>query len=150
MQVKSWKRVMGLDYGAKTVGVAMSDPLMLTAQPLETITRKEENKLRKTLARITELVTEYQVEKIVLGLPVMMDGREGERALLTREFGRMVSARTGIEPIYVDERLTTEEANEVLRESGIVPQDRKKVIDQVAACLILKDYLNSLGEDARG
>ena len=143
-------RIMGLDYGSKTVGVAISDELLLTAQGKEIIRRKEENKLRKTLARITELVTEYQVEKIVLGLPVMMDGREGERALLTREFGRMVSARTGIEPIYVDERLTTEEANEVLRESGIVPQDRKKVIDQVAACLILKDYLNSLGEDARG
>ena len=126
----------------------MSDPLMLTAQPFETIVRKEENKLRRTLARITELTKEYEVGVIVLGLPVTMDGSEKERARLTREFGEQVKARTGITPVYVDERLTTVSADEVLQETGIRREDRKKVIDQVAACLILKEYLEENGRKA--
>ena len=142
-------RVMGLDYGSKTVGVAMSDPLMLTAQPVETITRNEENKLRKTLARIASLVGEHQVERIVLGLPVKMDGCEGERAAKTREFAAMVRQRTGLEPVFVDERLTTAEADEILAETNVLPKDRKKVIDQVAACLILEEYLESLRKSGR-
>ena len=98
---------MGLDYGSKTVGVAVSDPLKITAQAVETITRKEENKLRKTCARIEELVKEYQVEQIVLGFPRHMNNDIGERAEKSLEFGEMLRRRTGLEVIMWDERLTT-------------------------------------------
>lgn len=137
-------RILGLDYGSKTVGVAISDPLGYTAQPLETITRKEENKLRRTAARITELVRQYQVEKIVLGLPENMDGTFGERVQKTLEFQALIGRRTGLEVILWDERLTTVEADEVLQECKVPRGDRKKVIDQVAACLILREYLECL------
>ena len=136
-------RVMGLDYGSKTVGVAISDPLMVIAQPLETIVRKEENKLRKTLARISALCKEYEVETIVLGLPCNMDGSEGDRARKSREFGAMLESRTGIKPVFVDERLTTVEADEILEESRVAKEERKRVIDQLAACIILKEYLEN-------
>ena len=136
-------RVMGLDYGSKTVGVAISDPLMVIAQPLETIVRKEENKLRKTLARISALCEEYEVETIVLGLPCNMDGSEGDRARKSREFGAMLESRTGIRPVFVDERLTTVEADEILEESRVAKEERKRVIDQLAACIILKEYMEN-------
>ncbi len=136
-------RLLGLDYGSKTVGVAVSDPLGYTAQPLETITRKEENKLRRTLARIEELVKEYSVEKIVLGLPVNMDGSKGERAELALTFKEMLERRTGLEVIMQDERLTTVAADEILQECGMPKDKRKTVIDQVAAGLILQDFMEN-------
>ena len=95
-------RLLGLDYGSKTVGVAVTDPLGYTAQPVETITRKEENKLRRTLARIEQLVGEYQIEKIVLGYPVNMDGSAGERAELALAFKAMLERRTKLEVIMQD------------------------------------------------
>ena len=100
-------RIMGLDYGSKTVGVAMSDPLGITAQAVETIWRKDENKLRKTCARIEELISEYEVERIVLGLPKHMNNDLGERAQKALAFGEMVKRRTGLEVVMWDERLTT-------------------------------------------
>ena len=100
-------RILGLDYGSKTVGVAVSDPLGLTAQRLETIWRKQENKLRRTFARVEELVKEYEVEKIVLGYPKNMNNTVGERAEKALEFGEMLKKRTGLEVIMWDERLTT-------------------------------------------
>ena len=90
-------RVMGLDYGSKTVGVALSDPLGLTAQGIETIWRRDENKLRKTCARIEELIREYEVERIVLGLPRHMNSDVGDRAEKSLEFGEMLRRRTGLE-----------------------------------------------------
>ena len=126
-------RLLGLDYGSKTVGVAVTDPLGYTAQPLETITRKEENKLRRTLARIEQLVGEYQIEKIVLGYPVNMDGSAGERAELALAFKAMLERRTKLEVIMQDERLTTVAADEILQECGMPREKRKTVIDQVAA-----------------
>ena len=137
-------RIMGLDFGSKTVGVAVCDELGYTAQGVETITRKEENKLRKTLARIEALVEEYQVETIVLGYPKNMDDSIGERALKTEEFRDMLVRRTGLPVVLWDERLTTIEANEILIESGVRREDRKKVIDKIAATLILQSYLGSL------
>ena len=116
----------------------------MTAQGVETITRKEENKLRKTLARIEALVEEYQVETIVLGYPKNMDDSIGERALKTEEFRNMLVRRTGLPVVLWDERLTTIEANEILIESGVRREDRKKVIDKIAATLILQSYLGSL------
>ena len=136
-------RIMGLDYGSKTVGVAVSDLLGMTAQPVETITRKDENKLRKTCARIEELIQEYGVTKIVLGLPKHMNDEIGERAEKAIAFGEMLKRRTGLEIILWDERLTTVEAEQTLIECNVRREDRKKYIDQVAAVFILQGYLDS-------
>lgn len=136
-------RILGLDYGSKTVGVAVCDPLGITAQGVETITRREENKLRRTLARIETLIAEYQIESIVLGYPKNMDDSIGERAVKTEEFRDMLVRRCGLPVVLWDERLTTMEANDILMESGVPRQERKKVIDKVAAVLILQSYLNS-------
>ena len=136
---------MGLDYGSKTVGVAISDPLCITAQGIETIDRKEENKLRKTLARIEELAKEYEVDRIVLGFPKNMNNTIGDRAEKTLEFKEMLERRTGLSVIMWDERLTTVEAERTLIESKVRRENRKKYIDKIAAVFILQGYLNSLG-----
>lgn len=137
-------RIMGLDYGTKTVGVAICDPLGITAQAVETIERKTENKLRKTLARIEALVEEYEVEKIVLGLPKHMNNDIGERAEKALEFGEMLRRRTGLEVVMWDERLTTVEAERTLIESGVRREHRKQFVDQIAAVFILQGFLDSL------
>ncbi len=139
-------RVLGLDYGSKTVGVAVCDPLGLTAQGLETITRKEENKLRRTLARIEALAGEYQIETIILGYPKNMDDSIGERAKKTEEFRDLLVRRTGLPVILWDERLTTMEAEDILIQSGVRRENRKKVIDKIAAVLILQSWLDSKQE----
>ena len=141
-------RVMGLDYGSKTVGVAISDPLGITAQGIETIERKEENKLRRTLARIEELVKEYEVESIVLGFPKNMNNTLGERAEKSLEFKEMLERRIGIPVIMWDERLTTVEAERTLIESKVRRENRKKYVDKIAAVFILQGYLDSIS--ARG
>ena len=135
---------MGLDYGSKTVGVAISDPLGITAQALETICRKDENKLRKTCARIETLIEEYKVERIVLGLPKHMNNDIGDRAERSLEFGKMLSRRTGLEVVMWDERLTTVEAERTLIENKVRREDRKKYIDKIAAVFILQGYLDSI------
>ena len=137
-------RIMGLDYGTKTVGVAVSDPLGLTAQGIETIERKEENKLRRTCARIEELVREYHVDTIVLGFPKHMNNDIGERALKTLEFRDMLVRRIGLEVVMWDERLTTVSAERTLMESGVRRENRKKFVDKIAAVFILQGYLDSL------
>jgi len=134
---------MGLDFGSKTVGVAISDPLLLTAQSLETIYRQQENKLRRTLARIESLCSEYEVDLIVLGLPKNMDDTEGERCEKTRAFREMLERRTGISVVFQDERLTTWEADQILIEDGIPFEERKKYVDKIAASLILQEYLDA-------
>lgn len=133
-----------MDYGSKTVGVAVSDLLGMTAQPVETITRKEENKLRKTCARIEELIREYEVGKIVLGLPKHMNDEIGDRAEKSIAFGEMLHRRTGLEVIMWDERLTTVEAEQTLIECNVRREDRKKYIDQIAAVFILQGYMDSV------
>ena len=137
-------RVLGLDYGSKTVGVAVSDPLGITAQGVETITRKEENKLRKTCARIEALIEEYQVEKLVLGLPKHMNNDLGIRAEKTMEFAEMLKRRTGLEVVFWDERLTTVEAERTLMETGVRRENRKQYTDTIAAVFILQGYLDSV------
>ena len=136
-------RIMGLDFGSKTVGVAVSDELGLTATGIEIVRRDSPNKLRKTLARIEALINEYNVDKIVLGYPVLLDGSEGERVEKTKEFATMLHRRTNLEIIFQDERLTTVEAYEIMDLAGIKREDRYKYVDQVAAQVILEDYLNS-------
>ena len=137
-------RIMGLDYGSKTVGVAISDPLCITAQGIETIERKEENKLRKTLARIEELAKEYEVDRIVLGFPKNMNNTIGDRAEKSLEFKKMLERRTGLSVIMWDERLTTVEAERTLIESKVRRENRKKYVDKIAAVFILQGYLDSL------
>lgn len=142
-------RILGLDYGSKTVGVAVSDPLGITAQGVSTICRKQENKLRQTLAQIEKLVEDYQVERIVLGYPKNMNNTVGERALKSLEFKEMLERRTGLPVVMWDERLTTVEANRTLMESGVRRENRKQYLDELAAIFILQSYLDAYGrEDA--
>ena len=136
-------RVLGLDYGSKTVGVAVSDPLGLTAQGVETVWRKQENKLRRTLARIEEIISEYQVTEIVLGYPKNMNNTVGERAEKSLEFKEMLEKRTGLPVVMWDERLTTMAAARTLEETGVHKEDRKQYLDQVAAVFILQGYLDA-------
>lgn len=135
-------RIMGLDFGAKTVGVAVSDALLLTAQGIEIIRRKEENKLRRTLARIEELIVEYEVEEIVLGLPKHMNNTEGVRVDLTQEFKDKLERRTGLPVTLWDERLTTVAADKAMMEAGLRREERREHVDKIAACLILQGYLD--------
>lgn len=137
-------RIMGLDYGSVTVGVAVSDALLLTAQPVEVIKRKQETKLRQTLARIDEIIAEYEVEKIVLGYPKNMNNTLGERVERTEEFKQKLEKRTGLEVVLWDERLTTVSAMEVLKEGEVRRENRKNFVDKIAAAFILQGYLDSL------
>lgn len=137
-------RIMGLDFGSKTIGVAISDPLGLTAQGIEIIRRKSENKLRQSLARIEALILEYEVSSIVLGFPKNMNNTVGERGEKTLEFKSTVERRTGLPVILWDERLTTVEAERTLIEGEVRRENRKQYIDKLAAVLILQGYLDSL------
>lgn len=137
-------RIMGLDFGSKTVGVAVSDPLGITAQGLEIVRRTSENKLRKTLARIEALIEEYQVEKIVLGYPKNMNNTVGERVEKTEAFAEMLRRRTGLEVVMWDERLSTVEAQRTMMDAGIRREDRDKYVDKIAATIILQGYLSSI------
>lgn len=141
-------RIMGLDFGSKTVGVAISDALLITAQGVEIIRRKEENKLRQTLARIEELIARYEVEKIVLGKPKHMNGTEGVRVELTEEFKEKLERRTGLPVVFWDERLTTVAADKTMMEAGIRREHRKEYVDMIAATFILQGYLDYLGNQA--
>ena len=141
-------RIMGLDYGSRTVGVAVSDRLLITAQGVETVCRTKENKLRQTLARIQALCEEYDVVEIVLGLPKNMNNTIGDRAEKSLEFAEMLKKRTGLPVVMWDERLTTVAANRTLMETGVRREHRKEYIDQIAAVFILQGYLdrNSKGK----
>ena len=136
-------RIMGLDYGSKTVGVAISDGLKLTAQGIEIIRREKESKLRQTLARIETLIEEYEVDEIVLGLPKNMNNTMGDRAEKSLAFKEMLEKRTGLAVVMWDERLTTVEANRTLMEAKVRREDRSKYVDMLAAVYILQGYLDS-------
>lgn len=135
------QRILGLDYGTKTVGVAVTDGLGLTAQGLEIIRREKPKKLRQTLARIRELIAEYDVGSIVLGKPLNMNGSSGFRVEDTLVFKELLEEKTGL-PVYLeDERLTTVDAYSIMEEVGIKKADQKKYVDEIAAVLILESYL---------
>ena len=137
-------RILGLDYGSVTVGVAVSDALLVTAQPVEVIKRKSETKLRQTLARIEELIASYEVQKIVLGYPKNMNNTLGERVQRTEKFREKLEKRTGLEVVMWDERLSTVSAVEVLKEGNVRRENRKNYVDKIAASFILQGYLDSL------
>ena len=145
-------RIMGLDFGAATVGVAISDALLLTAQGIETIRREQELQLRKTYRRIEELVKEYEVDRIVVGYPKHLNNTIGERAKKAEEFAQALERRTGLTVVLQDERLTTVEAHRVLDAGGAGLNKKKEVVDKLAAVLILQSYLDRMnykvGEDA--
>jgi len=137
-------RIMGLDYGSVTVGVAISDEMLLTAQGKEVIRREKENRLRRTLARIAQLAEEYEVEEIVLGFPKHMNNTVGERAEKSKEFAEMIKRRTGLPVVLWDERLTTVAAHQSLIEGNMRREKRRKVVDEIAAVFILQGYLDYL------
>ena len=136
-------RIMGLDYGSKTIGVAVSDPLGLTAQGVEIIRREEENKLRKSLRRIEELVKQYEVEELVLGFPKNMNNTIRERAEKSLQLKETLEKRLGLPVVMWDERLTTVEANRTLMETGVRRENRGKYVDMIAAVFILQGYLDA-------
>lgn len=135
-------RIIGLDYGSSTIGVAISDELQLTAQGIETIHRKKENHLRKSLSRIEELINEYGVNLIVLGYPKNMNNTIGERARKTEEFAKKLEDRTKLEVVLWDERLTTVMAEQTLILGDVRRENRGKIIDKLAAVFILQNYLD--------
>ena len=138
-------RWMGLDYGSKTVGVAVSDPLRVTAQGLETVLRERESKLRRTYARIEELIRTYAVRMIVVGLPKNMNNTLGERAEKAKAFSEELGRRTGLPVVLWDERLTTMEAERILMEAQVRRENRKQYLDRMAATLILQSYMDAAG-----
>ena len=141
-KVDKYMRVMGLDFGSKTVGVAVSDGLGLTAQGLEIVRRTSENKLRQTLARLETIISEYEVGTIVLGLPKNMNNTIGDRAEKSLAFKEMLERRTGLPVVMWDERLTTVEANRTMIEGNIRRENRKNYVDKLAAVYILQGYLD--------
>ena len=141
-------RVMGLDYGSKTMGVAISDELMMIATGLEIIRRDSEKKIRKTLIRIDELIAEYNIGKIVLGLPKNMNNTLGERAEKSLELKETLERRTGLEVIMWDESLSTVSAHKAMMEAGIRREDRGNYVDSIAAAIILQGYLDSVAGSA--
>lgn len=140
-------RIMGLDYGSVTVGVAISDALRLTAQGIEIIRRKEENKLRPTLRRIEELAAEYEVDRIVVGYPKNMNNTEGVRAEKSKEFSDMLQRRLHLPVVLWDERLTTVAAHNAMLEADLSRKKRHEAVDMVAAVLILQGYLDYLRKE---
>ena len=133
-------RIMGIDYGDRRIGIAVTDPLGFTAQGVATLTNS-----KKTLADdLKKLLNQYNPEKIVLGLPKNMDGSLGFRADATYEFAYFLKTLTESEIVFWDERLTTVSAAHILNQTNTRGKDRKKVIDTVSACIILENYMQSL------
>jgi putative Holliday junction resolvase len=133
-------RAFGLDVGTKTVGIAVSDALGITAQPVRTIRRTN---LRADLAELKRLVEEQEVTLLVIGLPLNMDGTEGPRAEASRAFAAAAAKATALPVEFQDERLTTVAAERVLLEADVSRKKRREVIDQLAAQLILQSWLDA-------
>jgi len=134
------KRALGLDVGDKTVGLALSDGLGITAQGLDTLQRKNNESDLMAIAAVCE---QNEVERLVVGLPLNMDGSEGPRAEVSRRFGDKLALKTGLPVEYWDERLTTAEAERILIQADVSRQKRKGVIDKLAAQIILQSWLDA-------
>ena len=137
-------RIMGLDFGARTTGIAMSDPGCMLASPVETVFREEEENLKKTVRRIRQLAEENDVHTIVLGLPKNMDGSEGPRAEKCRDFKALLEEESGLPVVLWDERRSSIEAHAILHANGKKEKKHRKTVDAVAASLLLEGYLGSL------
>jgi putative Holliday junction resolvase len=138
------KRILALDYGTKTVGVAVCDEMHITITPLNVIRRNKPTKLRQTLSRISELIDEYQPALVVLGFPYNLDGTEGFRCEDTLSFKEQLENRIKVPIVLYDERLSTVEAYEIMDEQGIDKLTQREVVDSYAAEVILRSYLNSI------
>lgn len=134
--------VIGLDVGERRIGVAVSDPLGKTAQPLETIARDD-----RTVDRLAEITRGTGAERLVVGLPLLMDGSEGAQARLVREFAEGLAVTLGLPLDYIDERLTTREAEAVLVLGGVKRKKKREASDRLAAALILRTYIDGLPEE---
>lgn len=132
-------RVMALDVGTKTIGIALSDELRMFPQPYRTLSRRG---VRKDVDRLLPIVDDKQVDHVVVGLPLELDGTEERSARLARQIGEEVRERTGLPITYLDERYSSVEAERLLIEQGVSRARRKEVIDQAAACLILQSFLD--------
>ncbi|WP_429161235.1 Holliday junction resolvase RuvX [Desulfitispora alkaliphila] len=135
-------RIIGLDVGSKTIGVAVSDELGWTAQGKDTV--KWEESLERGVKIIGDLVKEYECDKIVIGFPKNMDGSVGERGIKAQKLAKELEARLSITTVLWDERLTTVAAEKMLLQGDVSRKKRKKVIDKVAAVMILQSYLDSI------
>lgn len=134
-------RILGVDYGDARIGVSVCDELEILASPLMTV--KSES-MRKNIDRIAEIARREGVKKIVVGLPLNMDGSEGERAGKSRAFGRVLEKVSGIEVDYMDERLTSVEAEEIMELVNVKKEKRKNTVDRIAAQIILQTYLDAV------
>jgi len=132
-------RILALDLGKKRIGLALSDPLGITAQGLPTLQRTN---IREDLAALAALVEEREVTLILMGNPLHMSGHEGRQAVYTHEFAERLGERTGVEVCFWDERLTTVAAQRVLKESGISIEKRARAVDRLAAVILLESYLD--------
>ena len=135
-----YKRLMGIDYGDKRVGIALSDALCIISSAFEVYQSKDED---DAITHIAKLVKDYNVSDIAFGLPLNMDGSEGERAIIHKAIGQKLEQISGAKVHFVDERLTSSEAEDYLREARVKWEDRKKVIDKISAQIILQTYMNS-------
>ena len=135
-------KLIGLDVGERRIGVAVSDPLGKTAQPLKTIERDDHID-----EQIAELVRSTGAERLVVGLPLLMNGKEGAQAGLVREFAQGLSRSLGLPLDFVDERLTTKEAETVLAQSGLKHGKKREASDRLAAALILRAYMDRMPEE---
>ncbi len=133
-------RFLGLDYGSKRIGVALSDPDGTMAFPIETIQVKPDGSHIKDIKAIIDA---YQVVKLIVGLPYNMDGSIGDRAREVMRWGGQIEAQLGIPVIFWDERLSTSEAHEMLQGINVKGRKRKSIVDKIAASIILKGYLDS-------
>ena len=132
-----YTRKMGIDYGDKRIGVALTDALCIISSPYEVF---QNQSMQQSINHIDKLIKEFDVDEVALGLPLNMDGTEGERAKLHREFGEALANFSGVKVFYVDERLTSAEAEELLIASGVRREKRKELIDKISAQIILQTY----------
>lgn len=138
-------RILALDVGRKRIGLALSDPLGITAQGLDTLQRTN---LRADLAALATLAEQREVRRFLVGYPLHMSGHAGRQAEYVREFAERLAEHTGIPVEFRDERLTTVEAQRVLRESGVSLEKRKRAVDKLSAVILLEGYLDSLPREA--
>jgi putative Holliday junction resolvase len=136
-------RILGLDYGEKRIGVAVCDELGLTAQGLPTLIRKTK---KHDLEILSSLIRNYSVERIVMGYPLRLDGSEGIQCEKVNRFARLLNKTFSLPVIKWSETLSTKDAEEILISAGIRWQKRKEKVDQLAACLILQNYLDCAGK----
>ena len=137
-------RVLALDLGKRRIGLALSDELGITAQGLETLQR---TRLREDLEKLKQLILEKNVSLILMGNPIHMSGQEGRQSDYSRDFAERLQACAGVDVKLWDERLTTVEAQRVLRESGISLQKRNQAVDRLSAVILLESYLDSIAPE---